>query len=221
MNRTVFAACCAAILLGTPVCKEPGTPDGNRAFDDRTGNSSESKPAPEIGRVNALGGLRMRELPDVSAPVVVLLPQGAEVAVIESSGPEIQLAGKTGRWTKISFEGKTGWVFGGFLDSGSPATTTVVPKSAEGTYHETPCIENPQAFSGIHFFDGAIHHTSCTGESACKIQTVEHHDGSYQITCTDLYTPPGKWTFTQTAAGWTLTDMGTGKAYSKIRDLTR
>lgn len=65
--------------------------------------------------VNAQGGLRMRETSDTSGKVISIIPDKSEVSVIETTGSEIEISGKKGKWTKVSFENKEGWIFGGFL----------------------------------------------------------------------------------------------------------
>ena len=65
--------------------------------------------------VNAGGGLRMRVAPSTEAERVLTIPDKASVAVIETEGPEIELAGTRGKWTKVDYAGNQGWVFGGFL----------------------------------------------------------------------------------------------------------
>ena len=65
--------------------------------------------------VEANGGLRMRAAANTSAAKVVTIPNGSQVIVLEESGEEIQLSGKSGKWAKVKFVDKEGWVFGGFL----------------------------------------------------------------------------------------------------------
>ena len=67
--------------------------------------------------VAAEGGLRMRASADANATVVLLIPQGSEVKMIEEVGPSIEISGRTGKWTKVKFENSEGWVFGGFLSA--------------------------------------------------------------------------------------------------------
>src|SRR5512136_98988 len=66
-------------------------------------------------RVDAPSGLRMRENPQLNAKVVATLQNGLQVELLEEKDPEITIDGKKGRWTKVSYDAWTGWVFGGFL----------------------------------------------------------------------------------------------------------
>lgn len=65
--------------------------------------------------VDAGAGLRMRSSADTVAAVILTIPNGSQVAVLEIAEPQIEISGRTGRWTKIKYQDKEGWVFGGFL----------------------------------------------------------------------------------------------------------
>jgi hypothetical protein len=73
-----------------------------------------------IKYINAEGGLKMRDLPDANGKVVTLIPNASEVSVIKETGSEIEISGKKGKWTEVSYTNKTGWVFGGFLSKEKP-----------------------------------------------------------------------------------------------------
>ncbi|MBE7439618.1 MAG: SH3 domain-containing protein [Spirochaetales bacterium] len=57
----------------------------------------------------------MRASADAAGEIIVVIPTSSEVLVIEESGNDISIGGKKGKWTKVRFEGHSGWVFGGFL----------------------------------------------------------------------------------------------------------
>ena len=65
--------------------------------------------------VSSRGGLTVRSTPDISGEKVGAIPFGAEVLLISEEENYVELAGRKGRWTKISWFGPDGWVFGGFL----------------------------------------------------------------------------------------------------------
>ncbi len=73
--------------------------------------------------VDAVGGLNMRKDPTLNGEVVALVPNGSSVSLLEEKDTAIEIKGIKGKWTKITWEGKTGWAFGGFLKSGSSANT--------------------------------------------------------------------------------------------------
>lgn len=60
-------------------------------------------------------GLNLRSRPSLSARVVVVVPRGARLQVSERKGAPFHAAGKKGRWAKVTWQGKRGWVFDGFL----------------------------------------------------------------------------------------------------------
>lgn len=65
--------------------------------------------------VNSKGGLRMREEANTESKIVILIPNGSQVEELESSSETVEINGKSGRWTKVKFDGNEGWVFGAFL----------------------------------------------------------------------------------------------------------
>lgn len=66
-------------------------------------------------RVNARGGLRMRMSPGIEGEYMLTIPHGSSVAFIEEQREEMQVTGVPGKWTRVTWNGNTGWVFGGFL----------------------------------------------------------------------------------------------------------
>lgn len=72
--------------------------------------------APENLRyAGAKAGLVMRETPDTSGKKIALIPLDDEVTLLEEKGESVTIAGKSGKWSKVTWKDKTGWVFGGFL----------------------------------------------------------------------------------------------------------
>src|SRR4030042_2221892 len=66
--------------------------------------------------ITAGQGLYMREAPDEKSKKIETIPYGKEVTFIEESGEDVTMLNTTGKWTKIEWNGKKGWVFGGFLN---------------------------------------------------------------------------------------------------------
>jgi len=85
--------------------------------------------APENLRyAGAKAGLVMRETPDTAGKKITLIPLDEEVTLLEEKNDTVTIAGKTGKWSKITWKDKTGWVFGGFLKKDEDyATMPVVP----------------------------------------------------------------------------------------------
>ncbi|MBN1798555.1 MAG: SH3 domain-containing protein [Spirochaetales bacterium] len=65
----------------------------------------------------------MREAPNLGAKKIGLIPYGEQVLLIEETGAPVAISGITGRWSKINWKGKAGWVFGGFLTGYNDKTT--------------------------------------------------------------------------------------------------
>lgn len=72
---------------------------------------------PEAGpmQVAVLGELALRVAPGRKSNFIRAIPYGATVQVIDRFGPDDIARGVEGKWCKVSYRGKTGWVFGGFL----------------------------------------------------------------------------------------------------------
>jgi hypothetical protein len=65
--------------------------------------------------ISADVGLRMRSEPDLSSKTICVIPYTEKVLVKNEIGDEITLSGKTGKWCRVAWKNKEGWVFGGFL----------------------------------------------------------------------------------------------------------
>lgn len=101
-------------------CKEKKQPDSGKTGGKKTVT---------FKTVTAKGGLRMRGAPSTKGAITGLLPESTMVKVIKESGADITIAGKTGKWTKVDFNGKKGWVFGGFLKNATDPGLENVPDS--------------------------------------------------------------------------------------------
>ncbi len=70
--------------------------------------------------VLASDGLVVRTAPDISSERIDTLPFAAKVSLLAKSDHEFEVTGSDGgkireRWYRISFQGRDGWIFGGFL----------------------------------------------------------------------------------------------------------
>lgn len=115
--------------------------------------------------VTAAGGLNMRNAPSAAAQVVVLIPENAEVTVLERAEDEVEISGRRGKWTKVRFGSKQGWVFGGFLSGNRPATHTDKPEAA--------CV------SSLAGFTSGCMGSSCANGSACGDKLVFRAGGVF------------------------------------------
>lgn len=84
----------------------------------RTGDAAHPEGAGHTTKwVAAAGGLRIRERPDLAGERLATVPNGAEVKVLENSGPAATIDGRAGRWNKIAWGEVTGYVFDAYLSS--------------------------------------------------------------------------------------------------------
>lgn len=65
--------------------------------------------------VNAEGGLRLRENSNIQSKIILTIPEGKIVNILEEVGEIETHNDKTGKWVKVEFERTTGYVFGPFL----------------------------------------------------------------------------------------------------------
>lgn len=59
--------------------------------------------------------LVFRDNPDTKAKLIGKIPYLSKVTVTGRNPSAVTLMGVTGNWTQVTFEGKSGWVFGAFL----------------------------------------------------------------------------------------------------------
>lgn len=75
--------------------------------------------------VTAKAGLKLREQADQNAKLMILIPHGSEVKLIEEKGDTITISDKSGKWTKIEWKEYSGWAFGGFLSKTKPPDNVI------------------------------------------------------------------------------------------------
>ena len=69
----------------------------------------------------APSGLIIREKPSTDGVRKGIVPFGMQVEVLEQQEQNLTIQGKSGRWSRIRYQGTEGWVFGGFLLANAPA----------------------------------------------------------------------------------------------------
>ncbi|RPJ06148.1 MAG: SH3 domain-containing protein, partial [Spirochaetaceae bacterium] len=89
--------------------------DNRQADPGQTATSASEQSSANIRFVTADDGLRMRSQPSLTADIVTVLPFNAEVTLMSETGTEMEIDGARGKWSRISWQEKNGWVFGGFL----------------------------------------------------------------------------------------------------------
>jgi uncharacterized protein YgiM (DUF1202 family) len=82
---------------------------------DENADESGSDDFSETAKVEAGKGLTMRAEPGVSSKAIVVIPNGSDVKIIKKGDKEETIGDKTSPWFQVEWNGKKGWVFGGFL----------------------------------------------------------------------------------------------------------
>ncbi len=77
---------------------------------------------------SAKSGLVVRSAPSTGSEKLGLIPYRGEVTVLDQGENEETIAGKTGRWAMIDYDGQDAWVFGGFLTASQPEKAPAAPK---------------------------------------------------------------------------------------------
>jgi len=114
INFVIIISLIIPIALGN--CKKKSATDNKdkTAQSERKSYSkTDSKSADSY--VTAKGGLRMRDAASTKGKKAGLIPHGTKVEILETSGDDMTISSATGKWTKVKWGEKVGWVFGGFL----------------------------------------------------------------------------------------------------------
>jgi uncharacterized protein YgiM (DUF1202 family) len=86
--------------------------------------------------ITAESGLRMRQTPALDSDVVVKIPYKSRVETLSEMGNTITIEGVDGRWTKITWNEYTGWVFGGYLGNRESANASWLKMLDKGTVYD-------------------------------------------------------------------------------------
>jgi hypothetical protein len=65
--------------------------------------------------VNATAGLRIRDKAGLDGNVIGAIPYGEKVILLDEEDKVEEIDGTKGSWSRIRWQDKEGWVFGGFL----------------------------------------------------------------------------------------------------------
>lgn len=102
MKRLKFLLIVA--LMGFTNCKKP-VETSEKTQADRKG----------LTAIVLKDGINLRKSPNVSAPVVLVLPKGAILSLLAKSSEPIQIYKCPHYWFQASYGQQTGWVYGEFL----------------------------------------------------------------------------------------------------------
>lgn len=109
---------------------------------------------------NRKQGVPLLEEPSAEARVVATIPFMTEVTTLRKRGAPVEVEGARGRWTQVSWGGRTGWIFDAFLSAredlpargleylaGFPTTWNLLRKSGRGYTSVHGCTG--EAFFGL------------------------------------------------------------------------
>ena len=61
--------------------------------------------------------MKFRSKPNINSEKIGFMPYKTQIKILDDSSGSVEtLFNKTGRWLKVEYEGKIGWVFGGFVE---------------------------------------------------------------------------------------------------------
>ncbi len=90
--------------------------EADEEYADENADESGSDDSSATAKVTADKGLTMREEPAVSAKALFVIPNGSDVKILQKGDKEETIGDKTSPWFQVEWNGKKGWVFGGFLN---------------------------------------------------------------------------------------------------------
>ena len=76
---------------------------------------ARSVPVSEVMEVAVVPELALRAAPGRKSKYITAMPYGAKVQVVDRFGPDDIARSVEGKWYKVSYRGRAGWAFGGFL----------------------------------------------------------------------------------------------------------
>ncbi len=82
----------------------------------------------------AEAGLKMRALPNTTADQVALIPLNEKLVVTGQSANEETIMDHKGFWLEVEWNGKKGWVFGGFTSDTEPANEAIDNRLFQGEW---------------------------------------------------------------------------------------
>jgi hypothetical protein len=123
--------------------------------------------------VNFEEGLPLRDAPDLNGKTIAVIPHFTELVLLEERGAGIEIAGASGRWSRVEWRYNTrikraaapvtgprlpveGWVFGGFLSSSQNEIIRAAELKLSGMWFEVRLPDkagmerkfNPQFYDG-------------------------------------------------------------------------
>jgi len=99
--------------LNAVIADKETTIDSLHAVVDELQNKSPYRTAIVNTTANSLN---LRSQPNLSSDVVIKIPDSSAVKILYFDEEVLVLEGETGKWCKIKYADKEGWVWGNYLD---------------------------------------------------------------------------------------------------------
>lgn len=80
-------------------------------------NFTETKSLGDIKYISALKGIDLKQEPDEKSVTMDHIPFMGSVKPLEEKADDVYLLKRYGKWTKVNWNDKTGWIFGGYLSN--------------------------------------------------------------------------------------------------------
>jgi len=93
--------------------------EANKNSTNGTNDPDDERGSPITATVNSPndGFLALRSQPDSEhGERVAKIPDGAEIEILRCAASSVTIAGRSGRWCYVRFDGQTGWVFDAWLE---------------------------------------------------------------------------------------------------------
>lgn len=139
--------------------------------------------------VAALSGLYLREKPATKAKALTLLYFGTRVRILAVQNKTEKIDGREGRWTRVSFGKREGWVFGGYLQSNPPDPRTLSTEQLFRSY---------ASYSFTAHWGGRLSDSDCQigafGSADCHITSISFDQDKAIIIVSEIMfsDPPGR-----------------------------
>ena len=84
---------------------------------NQASQSSTTSTTNQTAKVSAQNGVNIRSEASSSASILTVAPLNDIVTIIDANGPSETISGQTANWIKVEYNGTTGWVWGGLLQT--------------------------------------------------------------------------------------------------------
>lgn len=137
--------------------------------------------APANRWVISIDGLKLRAMPDARSTVVADIPYLAEVKFEKVTGEVVDIHGILGKWSEITYQGKKGFAFGGFLSDTRPETPAPGSDADLINFAKKHYVNRHKADFGLNIHDLSHEALSAIREKFARDTTVRTRSGKFVI----------------------------------------